>query len=434
MRGPLAMRYQQSLACLDVARWWTPNGSQTSSKGATNFPEGAYPVFLQYGNGAYVTDVDGNVFLDCICSLAVMTLGHGRKEILDAVYSQLQRGWLFGLPHRLEYELAERFCAEVAPWASSVRWLKTGSEACEAAVRIARMETGRDLVLSCGYHGWHSSFMAGRLEHPGVPQAFATTIIDFPYDDLPALDTILDQHGSEVAAIIVEPTLHDIPKEGWLAGIRARCTRHGALMISDELICALRWAKGGGTEYFGVVPDLATFGKAIGGGMPLAAVAGPRELMSHARLVSSTFGGECLSLAACSAVLSIYLHEPIIERLWANGAAVQKFIVDLIEECNLRGKILVDGYPVKPRIRFTLGNEHDNNFALSLFVQELARHGVLWHPAGGNISAAMTASHLQEARSAFARAFRAVKQALDEGNFHLLQGQPIQGAAQLRQR
>lgn len=341
---------------------------------------------------------------------------------------QIEQGTLFSLANTLEYELAERFCAEVTPWATSVRWLKTGSEAAEAACRIARMETGRRIILSCGYHGWHSTFMAARAVAPGVPDQFRNCIIDFPYNDLDTLDRILADYKTDIAAIIVEPALHDIPKDGWLEGIRARCTKIGAIMISDELICALRWAKGGGTEYFGVIPDIAIYGKALGAGVPIAAVAGSRELLRHAYLISSTFGGDMLGLTACSAVLDIYNTEPIIKTLWARGKQFQRGFNDLPN----RLEVTCDGFPVKPRIRFMLDSEKDNNLAMSLFLQETAKQGILWHPAGGNISAAMTEADIDDAVDKMGSALAVVNRATSSGDWSALHGQPIQPSAFVR--
>lgn len=455
-------RYKKSLQYLERALKVTPGGAQTLSKRAGRFPEGAYPTGLRSGDGAFVIDLDGHKYLDMICGLACTTLGYGRKEIRDAVIDQLARGVSFSLATELESEVAEKICGMI-PCAEMVRFVKTGSEANEAAIRVARKATGKDQVLTIaeGYHSWHSWFQALKPEHPGIPCGYGTPgwaefyadprIVDtFKFNDIPSLlrclgdgpDGPYEEDGPsdcpddyDVAAIILEPCHYEQPTPGFLQGVRDIATRIGAVLIFDEMVSGFRWANGGAQAYYGVTPDLATFGKACANGFPLAFLCGRRDLMEHADVISGTFGGETLSLAACNAVLDIYQTEPIIETLWARGKQFKDGLNDLAHVIDVPA--VCDGFAVKPRIKFLCEDGidnigHLNTMAMSLFLQETALRGILWHPAGGNISAAMTTEDIDMAVTAMGEALVVVKKALGSGDWIALHGEPIQSTPFVR--
>lgn len=426
------MKYEKSQEALVRLRSVTPGGAQTLSKRAERFPEGAFPVALERGEGAYVWDVDGNKYLDMICGLAAMTLGYSRQYITGAVQYQLSRGVTFSLATELEAEVAEKII-DLVPCAEQVRFVKTGSEATEAAIRIARKATGRDLILTVGsgYHSWHSWFQVVKPEHPGIPKPYEQMVLALPYNDLANFKKAFDLtncDGYRIAAVILEPCHYEHPTGGFLEGLRELCTQYGAVLIFDEMVTGFRWANGGAQEYFGVTPDLATFGKACANGYPLAFVCGKADLMQHADVVSGTFGGEALSLAACSAVLDIYKTEPIIDTLWARGRQFQNGVNAAINMFSMANVAICDGFAVKPRIRFTTEDASVNNLMLSLFVQELAVHGVLWHPAGGNVSAAMNEADINFALNGVVSALLPVKEALESGDWSALKGKPIQAS------
>ena len=449
-------RYKKSQEYLERALKVTSGGAQTLSKRANRFPQGAYPVALQYGNGAHVVDVDGHRYLDMICGLACMTLGYpthvddcdlnqptDRPEI-NAAVQQMIDGVSFSLATDNEAEVAEKLCAMI-PCAEQVRFVKTGSEANEAAIRIARKATGRDIVLTIaeGYHSWHSWFQALKPQHPGIPDTYQQIVRAFPYNHLEELEWQFRVHNTNTAAVILEPCHYEQPNEGFLEGIRSLCTEHGAVLIFDEMVTGFRWANGGAQEYFGVTPDLATFGKACANGFPLSFVCGKADLMQHADVVSGTFGGEAVSLAACNAVLDIYKTEPIIETLWARGEQFQSGFNAMAEAVGM--PVVCDGFAVKPRIKFTPGESFHtavnwpnggsiptDTLAMSLFLQETALRGVLWHPAGGNISAAMTKEDIDSALNSMTLSLMIVQKALDSGDWSVLKGLPIQSTPFVR--
>lgn len=408
--GNLSDRYSKSLDWLDHARLWTPTGAQTISKAPERFTVGSFPVYVDRGDGAYCWDVDGNTYLDMVCGLACMTLGYRHPQVDKAIRLQMEKGISFSLSTKLEADVAERLCA-VFPCGhnGSVRFVKTGSEANEGVVRIARRATGRKVIVTVktGYHSWHAWFSAVKDVHPGVPEEMEGLVRGFLYNDLDSLAAVLD---STVAAVILEPTLNEKPKDGFLNSVKRMAHDAGALLIFDEVVCAGRWARGGGQEYFGVIPDIATAGKSLANGMPLGCIIGQRDLMQHADVVSGTFGGETLSLAACSAVLDIYRREPVVERLWERGKQLQDGFNLIVHQLGLTGiGIGCDGFAVKPRFFM----EHH---VMSLFLEETAIRGLLIHPSGCNVSAAMTEYDIDFALGALKESLLVIKEAIDKGD------------------
>jgi glutamate-1-semialdehyde 2,1-aminomutase len=369
------MDLRQSMKWLRRAVARTPDGSQTMSKAPARFVEGASPAFASHGQGALVWDVDGNGFIDWIAGQGVLTLGHAHPVIVEAVQRQLRNGTIFSLPHTLECEAAERLCA-IVPCARGgmVRWTKTGSEACAGAVRLARIVTQRSIVMvaSPGYHGWHDWFAVTQPYADGIPDAFQSAVVTFPFGDAASFEEALTAIGpDQVAAVITEPAREGFPPVGFLEHLRRRTSEIGALLVFDELRLGFRLAVGGGQEHFGIIPDLATFGKSLGGGLPLAAIVGPASIMRHAHVISGTFNGDCLSLAAAIAVMDLCDREPVIERVWRAGS---KFVEVFTAACGGLPVRCV-GLPVNPLVRWDDGTDAFR----SLFVQEMARQGVLVH-------------------------------------------------------
>ena len=212
-------RFDRSLELLARARRVVPGASQTLSKAPSMFVEGAYPVFLERGRGCRVWDVDGHEYVDYVLGLASITLGYAYPSVSEAVARQLERGSIFSLPHPLEVEVAERL-KQVIPCAEMARFLKTGSEANAAAVRVARAATGRDVLAIGGYHGWHDWYAVTTPRPKGIPKDLAKLVVPFTYNDLASLEAALDEHRGRVAAVIMEPVLLDEPAPGFLAGDR----------------------------------------------------------------------------------------------------------------------------------------------------------------------------------------------------------------------
>src|SRR5262249_17298591 len=222
-----------------------------------------------------VLDVDGNEYTDWSMAIGPVILGYGDPAVDAAIRRQLDDGITFSLMHPLEVEVAERI-HEMIPNAEAVRYSKTGAEVTSAAVRLARAFTGRDRVLCCGYHGWHDWSIAVTDRHRGIPEIVRSLTHTFPYNDLEALGAAFDD---EVACVILEPVVFEEPAAGFLRGVRDLCRRNGALLVFDEMWTGFRLAAGGAQERYGVLPDLATYSKAVANGMPLSVLTGRRDVM-----------------------------------------------------------------------------------------------------------------------------------------------------------
>jgi len=297
--------------------------AQNHIPGGVNSPVRAFrsvggtPLFLKHAEGAYVTDEDGKRYVDYVGSWGPMILGHSHPEVLDAVRRQLQHGLSYGAPTAMETEMAELVCSMV-PSMDMVRMVSSGTEATMSAIRLARGYTGRDSIIKfegC-YHGHSDSLLVkagsgaltqGVPSSAGVPAAFARHTLTLPFNDLPAVEEMLAKVGSEVACIIVEPVAGNMncvpPAPGFLEGLREQCDKHGVVLIFDEVMTGFRVALGGAQAHFGVTPDLTTFGKIIGGGMPVGCFGGKRAIMECIAPLgpvyqAGTLSGNPLAMAA----------------------------------------------------------------------------------------------------------------------------------------
>ncbi len=369
--------YTASEAWLERARRTVPLGAQTFSKSLTHLPWGVSPYFAARASGCRLEDIDGNVWLDFVNGLAAVTLGYGDPEVTAAAEAQLREGVVFSLSSTLEAEVAERIC-DLVPCAEMVRFGKNGSDATAGAVRVARAYTGRDRVLTCGYHGWQDWTIGATARNKGVPRAVRELTTPFPYDDLPALSALLDGFDGEGAAIVMEPMNVRYPSPGYLEGVRALADRHGSVLVFDETITGFRYDVGGAQALFGVTPDLATFGKGLANGFPLSAVVGRRELMLEMEEVffSFTMGGEAVSLAAARAVLDKLVREPVIPTLRARGAQVMAGVAARIEAAGARGFAGVSGDPTWSFLNLTAPEGVDAQDLRTLFLQTMFDRGV----------------------------------------------------------
>lgn len=294
------------------------DGTQLYSKMPSVGVRGVSPIYFVRGQGARAWDLEGNEYIDFTMGLGPCILGYNHPAVKSAVLSQLESGPIFSLPHPIEVECAEKL-SSVIPCAERIRFLKTGAEATQAATRIARAFTGRELVIRGHYHGWHEWCIAGTAKDGGVPAAYREKAVEAHYNGIGEYEMLFRKFPGQIAAAILEPIEFEPPKDGFLQKLKDLCHENGALLVFDEVVTGFRYAIGGAQSHFGVVPDVAAFGKGIASGYPLSAVAGRAEVVEGARdkiFISSTFGGETLSLAACLATLSVMESEPVHARLW----------------------------------------------------------------------------------------------------------------------
>src|SRR5579862_2657486 len=274
--APLTLR--QSEAWLERSEKVIPGGAQTYSKSWRQHIRGVTPLFLERGEGAWVWDVDGNRYVDLIQGLLPNILGYAHPAVDRAAYERCRQGHSFSLAHRLEVELAERL-ARIIPCAEMVRFGKNGSDATAGAVRAARAHTSRERVAACGYHGWQDWYIGTTSRHAGVPGAVRALTETFPYNDIGALTRLLESHRGEFAAVIMEPYNFVTPDEGYLQAVKDVAHHHGAVLIFDEICTGFHYGLGGAQKKFGVTPDLATFGKAMGNGYAISCIVGRRDIM-----------------------------------------------------------------------------------------------------------------------------------------------------------
>jgi glutamate-1-semialdehyde 2,1-aminomutase len=343
--------------------------AQARIPGGVNSPVRAFgsvggePFFVARAHGAYLVDTEGREYLDYVQSWGASILGHADPAVVDAVQRAAAEGTSYGAPTTREVELAEAICARV-PAVEKVRLVSSGTEAAMTAVRLARGATGRSKIVKFAgcYHGHADALLAqagsgvATLGLPGsagvTPGTVADTIV-VPFNDLDALDAVLAEHDTDVAAIIVEPIAANmglvVPVDGYLAGLRERCTRHGALLVIDEVITGFRVGSGGAQGKYGITPDLSIFGKVVGGGLPLAALGGPAALMDELAPLgpvyqAGTLSGNPLATAAGLAVLS-ELDAGSFDRLERTAARLAD---------GLRGALVDAGIEVQAPRAFTL--------------------------------------------------------------------------------
>jgi len=302
--------------------------AQSHIPGGVNSPVRAFngvggsPIFFKRGEGAYLFDEDNNRYIDYVNSWGPLVLGHGAPEVLEAVQKQLVNGLSFGAPTEIEITMADKVC-EIYPSMDMVRMVSSGTEATMSAIRLARGYTGRDKMVKfegC-YHGHADSLLVkagsglltlGVPSSPGVPKAVADLTITLTHNDLDSVRECFAQMGSEIACVIVEPIAGNMncvpPEPGFLQGLRELCDVHGIVLIFDEVMCGFRAAKGGAQEVYGVTPDMTTLGKVIGGGMPVGAFGGKKEIMQHLAPLgpvyqAGTLSGNPIAMAAGLAML-----------------------------------------------------------------------------------------------------------------------------------
>jgi glutamate-1-semialdehyde 2,1-aminomutase len=336
-----------------------------------------YPQYVARAEGAFLWDVDDRRFLDFIMGYGPVVLGHRHPEVNAAVHAEIERGTCTSpLWSRRQGELAE-LLVDVIPGAQKAFLMKTGSDATSAAVRLARIATGRDKVAKWGYHGWHD-WTAPRPA--GVPRAVRTQTLYFTYNDLASLQSLFDAHLNEIACVIMMPFEHDIADPGFLAGVRDIAHQNGAVFIFDEMRSGFRVALGGAQEYFGVTADLSTFSKAMANGYAVSAVVGQAALFEGLRKthMSSTFFANPPAMAAAIATIGVLRRDGVSSRLWRHG---ERFVAGLREAVAKTGlPATVRGYAIAPFLDFGNGSDPTVVAAKERFYAEAIRHGLFLHP------------------------------------------------------
>lgn len=431
----MAPSYQKSKEMFEQAQKFIPGGVNSPVRAFKSV--GMNPPFIAKANGSHMWDVDGNEYIDYVCSWGPLILGHRHPAIINALENCLERGTTYGAPTDLELTLAE-MVIDALPSVEMVRMVNSGTEATMSALRLARAYTKRNKIVKFegNYHGHHDSLLikagSGALTHgvptsPGVPQNIADNTINARYNDLEFLKKIFDEVGSDIAAIIVEPMAGNMgvvpPAKGFLEGLRNLCTKHGALLIFDEVITGFRLSYGGAQAYYGVMPDLTCLGKIIGGGLPVGAYGGRHEIM---QLISpagpvyqaGTLSGNPLAMSAGIATLeqlkqpgvyeelnrkSILLAEGLSQAADAAGVEVYFNRVQSLQTC----------FFTKETVNDYVSATSSDTERYAVFFKSMLEQGVYLAPAQFEacfVSAAHTEKDIERTIEAAYKAYKAVAQ------------------------
>jgi 3-aminobutanoyl-CoA transaminase len=327
----------RSLELFEEAKGLVPGGVLGARK-PSDFIPGEYPIFMEAGKGGRITDVDGNEFIDFLAGYGPIILGYREEELDDAVFKQVrEKGFCFSLTQRYQNELAKKL-TELVPCAELTIFLKTGSDATTAAVRIARAYTNRIKVMRCGYHGWHdwSVEMKG-----GIPKKLYEDVYEFHYNNLDSLEQLMAEHGNETALIMMTPFGHPLhakmqePAPGFLEGVRAIANKYGAVLAFDEIRTNFRLSMGGAQELYKVTPDLSVLGKGMANGYAISAVTGRTDVMMAAAqklFISSTFFPNSDGYIAALKTLEILQRENVIPAIWEKGSRFLKKVQAIIDK------------------------------------------------------------------------------------------------------
>jgi len=417
--------------------------AQRHIPGGVNSPVRAFrgvggdPVFFENAAGPYLFDADGNRYVDYVGSWGPMILGHAHPLVIQAVADRFHKGLSFGAPTALETRMADKVC-ELIPSMDLVRMVSSGTEATMSAIRLARGYSGRDKLVKfegC-YHGHSDSLLVkagsgaltlGEPSSPGVPAALAELTITLSYNDLEQAQDTFAQIGDEIACVIVEPVAGNmsciLPEPGFLEGLRELCDQYGAVLVFDEVMTGFRVARGGAQELYGVTPDLTTLGKIIGGGMPVGAFGGRREIMEKISPLgpvyqAGTLSGNPVAMAAGLKTLELICESGFYEEL---GAKTKKVVEGLQENANAIGISLTANraggmfgifFTDADRVTDFAGSTACNQDRFRVFFHAMLERGVYLAPSpfeAGFVSAAHSAGDITDTLSAAAEAFAEIR-------------------------
>ncbi len=404
-----------------------PGMTQLLSKRPDLYSLGVWPGYYSKAKGAKIWDLDNEEYLDMsIAGIGACVLGYADEEVDSAVIECIQSGVASSLNCPEEVELAELLC-DIHPWADMVRYTRSGGEALSVAVRIARAHTGRDVIACCGYHGWSDWYLAANLaedaalsghlmpglEPKGVPRTLLDTNYTFRYNHLEELQAIVEKHGANLAAIVMEPIRSDMPKEGFIEGVRAIADSTGAVFIMDEVSAGFRYCTGGAhLVLHKPTPDMAVFSKALGNGYAIAAVLGKSEVMQSAQktFISSTNWTERVGPVAALATIKAYQQRKPYEKFMVFGKRIQEAWVKMGTQ---------HGFNIHARGMFAMSHFafDDTDFLAykAYFVQCMLEEGIL----ASNLCYLMNAhteEHINTYLAACERSFTKLAQAKQDGN------------------
>ncbi len=383
MKEAPKLNIAKSKKLFEEAKGLVPGGVLGARK-PTDFIEGEYPIFFDSGKGCRLIDVDGNEFIDFLCGYGPIILGYREPEVDEAVYRQIsEKGFCFTLTQKYQNILAKRI-TELVPSSELSIFLKTGSDATTASIRIARAHTNKIKIMRCGYHGWHDWCVEMK---GGIPKKLYEDVYEFPYNNLEYLEELMRIHGDDTAAIIMTPFGHpnhekmQTPKAGFLEGVRDIADRYGAVLVYDEIRTGFRLSMGGAQKLYGVTPDLTVLGKAMANGYPISVVTGKKDVMMAAAqklFISSTFFPNSDGFVAALKTIDILERDHVIDNIWEKGNRFIDKIRNLIDHYDVGAELTGVG----PMFYITFEKDSAGTYKARRtdFYTQLIRRGFFFSP------------------------------------------------------
>lgn len=429
-----SMNFSESLRLQKKFNNIIPGGAHTYAKGDDQFPEFMAPYIVK-GKGCRVWDVDGNEYIEYGNGLRSVGLGHAIEPIVEAAYKQMKLGANFGRPSTIELECAEEFLGLIEG-ADMVKFCKNGSDATDGAIKLARAYTGRDMIGMCASHPFLSVndwFIGSTPMAGGVPDAIKKLTTKFYYNDLASVEKMFNEHPNRIACVILEAEKTDPPVDNFLHKLRDLCHQNGAIFILDEMITGFRWDLGGAQKKFNIVPDLSSWGKAMGNGFAISALAGKREIMSlggleHNKervfLLSTTHGAETHALAAAIATIKFYKENDVIKKLYDQGQKLADGVMKASTDLGLQDKVAILGPPCCSVYTSRDQNNQPSQPFRTLFIQETMKRGLMM--PSSIVSYSHSDADITETIEKIHEALVVYKKALAEGVEKYVEGRSIQ--------
>jgi glutamate-1-semialdehyde 2,1-aminomutase len=427
------MKFEMSSSLRTRSHSIIPGGAHTYAKGDDQYPILA-PGFLVRGKGCHVWDVDGNEFIEYGMGLRAVTLGHAYDAVVEAAYRQMLLGANFTRPATVELDCAQELLGLIDN-ADMVKFAKNGSDATSGAVRLSRAYTGRDMVARCADQPFLSVddwFIGSTPMSRGIPQLIRDLTVQFRYNDIDSLRRIFDQYPDRIACVVMEAATTVEPESDFLTSVQRLCNEKRAVFVLDEMITGFRWHLGGAQKYYGVLPDLSAFGKALGNGFSVSALVGKKEIMElgglgHDRervfLLSTTHGAESHSLAAAIQTMQIYRRDNVIERLYRQGERLRNGVDRTIRTLGLCGHFELLGRPSNLVYVTRDQSKQPSQSFRTLFLQETIRRGLLMPSMV--VSFSHTDADIDRTIDAVGEALRVYQNALEDGVEKYLIGRPV---------
>lgn len=364
-----------------------PAGAHTYSRTDEVFPGNA-PKIIERSKGVYTWDVDGNKYLDYGMACRSVTVGYDYDRISEAAIRQIHNGNTATKASRIEVEAAEKMC-DLFPWVDMIKFAKNGSTVTSAAIKLARAYTGKKYIARCREHAFFSYddwFIGSTVMNAGVPTEIQSLTLQFSFNDIDSVKTLFEEYKGEIAALIMEPCDTQEPINNFLQEVKKLCTEYGVVYILDEMITGFRWDLQGACKYYGVEPDLVTFGKGMANGFSVAALGGKREIMNlggltpgkeRVFLISTTHGAEMSSLGALVETINVYEELNVTNHIWDMGKRLVSGLNEIAKEFSLQEYFYIEGAACSPNLVVCDQNKKSSFAYKTVFLYEMLEQGIL---------------------------------------------------------